>query len=617
MGAMASDSGPADPSAVSRLVAEAARACHVKEAVLLRDGGGVVRAAVAPVAQRLVDQRLLQAAGQTYCLQLYDSTDRRLTSVELDNLQDITRRLARQLTGHPAIADDTWTEQSVTEALDHVTDSFLLLRKDWTILHVNARLTSLVGKSRSELVGKDYWQVLPGTIGTPFESELREAMASMSPRQFQLHAEVIDRWFDVRTFPCKEGMAVFTADVTERKADQIARANIEEKLVQVQRVEALGTFAGGIAHDFNNILSVVLGHAGLLADHLQDNPEGVEHLNEIRRAGHRGRDLIQQLLGYCRQANRVLVAQPLPELVQDAVRLIRAVLPPAVELTTDIATEPLATTVNAGEVQQLLMNLCTNAWQALKGGQGRIDIQLRAVNVGEPLPADIGNLSVGQYVKLAVRDDGSGMTPEVRRRVFEPFFTTKPRGQGTGLGLYVLGGIVATHHGAVSLSTGPEGTEFSVFLPRRASAGSHGESHPVESRSRRAAGQRVAYLDDDEVLQTVMNKVLERAGFVVSTFTEPQDLLERLRSHPGEFDLVVTDYHMPSINGLELMKAVRALCPDLPMVLTSGLATEQLANSVRGLGHTDLVPKEQAFEQLADKAMQLLEGSKDPLTDLQ
>ena len=119
---MASDSGPADPSAVSRLVAEAARACHVKEAVLLRDGGGVVRAAVAPVAQRLVDQRLLQAAGQTYCLQLYESTDRRLTSVELDNLQDITRRLANQLTGHPAIADDTWTEQSVTEALDHVTD---------------------------------------------------------------------------------------------------------------------------------------------------------------------------------------------------------------------------------------------------------------------------------------------------------------------------------------------------------------------------------------------------------------------------------------------------------------------------------------------------------------
>jgi CheY-like chemotaxis protein len=263
------------------------------------------------------------------------------------------------------------------------------------------------------------------------------------------------------------------------------------------------------------------------------------------------------------------------------------------------------------------MNLCTNAWQALKSGQGRIDIHLRAVNVGEPLPADIGNLSVGQYVKLAVRDDGAGMTPEVRRRVFEPFFTTKPRGQGTGLGLYVLGGIVATHHGAVLLSTGPEGTEFSVFLPRRASAGSHGDSHPVESRSRRAAGQHVAYLDDDEVLQTVMNKVLERAGFVVSTFTEPQDLLKRLRSDPGEFDLVVTDYHMPSINGLELMKAVRALCPDLPMVLTSGLVTEQLASSVRGLGHTDLVPKEQAFEQLADKAMQLLEGSRGPPGDLQ
>ena len=437
-----------DP-ALRQLAADMARLCHAREVVLTCGTEVIVRNANSQGERFVIATQPFGAGAEAYELNLFDGSPRELSPTECGAFEALTAAFQRQLEQLPAVTPPPnagWVKDHVTLALDYVTDSFILVLGDWTIQHINTQFERSVGCKRSEVIGRDLWEVFPAIRGTRFESEARIAMAGTVPRVFEEFSRPLGRWFQSRAFPCRE----VSIDITERKADEAARLDIERKLLQAQRMESLGTLAGGIAHDFNNILGAILGNVGLLKDLVAPESPAFESVDQIRVAGERARDLVRQILAYSRSTTREFVRQPLRPLIEKSVRLLRSTLPASVRLEVDIADTPLSATVDGSEVQQLLMNLCTNALQALPRSQGRISVRLRPVQMEAPPKADVGELHPGLYAELSVADTGTGMSEEARMRLFEPFFTTKPRGQGTGLGLHVLNGFVSAHRGRAS-----------------------------------------------------------------------------------------------------------------------------------------------------------------------
>jgi signal transduction histidine kinase len=598
------DIGSGPTSALTRLTEEVARLTHACEAVLSCGTQVIARWSEESCPGELIATQPFLAGAETYELNLYGETARRLTERETGAFQALTGELHKVLeTAPPIVAPHTgatWVRDHISAALDYVTDAFVLILKDWTVEHVNTQFERMVKRRRADILGRSLWQVLPQLVGTRFETEARAAMEGTVPRFFEEFNQPLGRWFESRAYPCKEGLAVLTIDITERKTDCLARADIEQKLLQAQRMESIGTLASGIAHDFNNILGAILGNVGLLRGEV--SPRGAEYLEQVRIAGERARELVQQILAHSRATTREFVRQPLRPLIEDSLRLLRATLPASVQLLQTLTDEPLAVTFNPVEVQQAVMNLCTNAWQALPPEGGSIHVELESHRIDARLTGDIGQLEPGLYARLIVSDTGSGMTEATRRRLFEPFFTTKPRGQGTGLGLHVLSGIVTAHGGAVVVSSSPgHGSRFEVYLPATASGEVEAvpapRVDPVQAR-----GERVAYVDDDEVVQLMVHRVLERAGFRVTSYSDPGDLLAAVRRDPECYDLLVTDFSMPGMNGLQVAQAVRALCPTIPIIIATGYASEELRQAVAALGRAEILNKERTFEELGERA---------------
>ena len=399
-------------------------------------------------------------------------------------------------------------------------------------------------------------------------------------------------------------------DITARKRAEAERQTLETQLRESQKMEAIGTLAGGIAHDFNNIIGTILGNVELARDDAGLEPAVQESLEEIRKAGHRARDLVQQILAFSRRQPTERKPISLQPVVAESVQLLRATLPARVEVASRISgtTEPVL--ADATQIQQVLLNLGVNAAQAMAGGEGRIEIGLLPVML-DPAKATVLNkeLLPGGYVRLSVSDNGPGMGEAVKARVFEPFFTTKPLGEGTGLGLSVVHGIVRTHDGAIEVESEPgKGTTFHLYFPAVANADSTAMPATSAASPAPAPGQeqRVLYVDDDQALVFLVKRLLERRGYRVDGHTNQQEALAALRAEPGSFDLVVTDYNMPGMSGLDLTRAVKAIRPDLQVVLASGFVTDELKAAAAAEGVSRVIFKANAVEEFCDTVQQLV-----------
>ena len=385
-------------------------------------------------------------------------------------------------------------------------------------------------------------------------------------------------------------------DLSERVRAEARRQELEAQLREAQKLEAMGTLAGGIAHDFNNILGAVLGNVELALAQLPPEHPATAHLGLIRIGGQRARSLVQQILAFSRrqpQELRLLILQPL---IEESMALLRTAVPPGVRLELSMAEEPLQVRADATQIQQVLMNLCTNAWHALQGRPGRVELGLAAERRG-----------AAPRAHLWVRDEGMGMDAQTRGRLFEPFFTTKPPGQGTGLGLAVAHGIVTAHQGEIQVDSQPgRGSCFHLYLPLVDQPAPAPEAPraapPVPARPGR--GRHLVYVDDDEVMRLTVGALLERAGYRVSLCADPLQALDLVAG--GGVDLLVTDFNMPGCTGLELARRLAALAPALPVLLSSGHVTEALRAEARAAGARGLLAKEQTSEQLLPLVQQLL-----------
>jgi len=398
-------------------------------------------------------------------------------------------------------------------------------------------------------------------------------------------------------------------DVTERKRAEEHRIRLESQLRQSQKMEALGTLAGGIAHDFNNVLAAIAGNAKLAIADLPANHPAQPSLAEIEKSGRRASNLVRQILAFSRQEEPDRRPIDLRPVVEDALALLRATLPAMIEIRTQFASELPLVSADATQIHQVIMNLGTNAAHAIGGRAGLIEVRLDAVALTPELASASLALPEGRYVRLSLMDDGCGMDAATLERIFEPFFTTKARGEGTGLGLPVVHGIVQSHEGAITAySALGKGTTFHVYFPAVEVDAALALPRPVATESVRGEGERVLYVDDEEALVFLAERVLKRLGYRVSAYTDPAAALEAFRARPDDFDVVVTDLSMPEMSGRDLARGLLQIRPDVPIVLTSGYVRSEDVESAKQLGIRDVLLKPNTVEDLGKVLHALLGG---------
>ena len=428
-------------------------------------------------------------------------------------------------------------------------------------------------------------------------------------------------------------------DITSLKNAQAQQKHLQAQLAQSQKMEALGTLAGGVAHDFNNILAAILGNADLARQDLQENASARESLHEISTAARRGRELVRQILAFSRQQPVERTRVSVCAILAESCTLLRGALPPQVELVQVCAPDTPCIEADATQIGQVMVNLCTNAIHALDGRSGRIEWRIDTLPNHSPLlPAELAQACARlgvDAVRLRVSDNGRGMDEAVRNRIFEPFFTTKAVGQGTGLGLPVVLGIVQVHAGAIEVHSEPgRGTEFTLFFPAAVAEpalqvesdtaslphepGTMGcnatslptvpstPSDPAMAEHPSAVPPHILYLDDDDTLVFLVRRLLERRGYRVTAVTSQTQAIDAVRASPEGFQLLLTDFNMPGMSGLEVAKAVLDINPNLPVAVASGYITDELQEEAKAAGVREVVFKTDAVEAFCEVVARLV-----------
>jgi PAS domain S-box-containing protein len=393
-------------------------------------------------------------------------------------------------------------------------------------------------------------------------------------------------------------------------ADMTTRNQLERQMRQSQKLDALGTIAGGIAHDFNNILTVLRGNLSLAQLMLPGEHEVQASLTEMDQACRRAAELVKQILTFGRRREQSRAVIALEPAMHEALKLLRATVPTGIEIRCDLATLLPTVMADATQIHQVVMNLGINAAQAIGSRHGTIEVKLAAVDVNDALAATCPELNVRRYVRLSVADTGCGMSAATQERMFEPFFTTRAAGQGTGLGLAVVRGIVKGHDGAITVvSEEGKGTSFEVYFPvvlGEVDTAEHEALEPLHGR-----GERILFLDDEEALGRLAQRLLERIGYRISTFTRWADALRVFQSDPQAFDLVLTDFSMPGASGIEFARKVLALRPGMPVILTTGYIDADDLAQAREAGISEVIMKPTTVEEMG-RAFRRLLGESQP-----
>jgi len=416
------------------------------------------------------------------------------------------------------------------------------------------------------------------------------------------------RWIHDQAFPIRNQAGqvyriVGTAtDITEYR-------KLEEQYRQAQKMEALGTLAGGIAHDFNNILAAVKGYTELTRMEPNHTASTKEHLDAVLKGTNRAIALVRQILTFSRRQEQERSVIQLQDVVGEALKLLRVSIPAMIEFEVALAPDAPAVLADSSQIHQVIMNLGTNAAHAMKDKVGRLTVKLENFRVNEDMMAVKPHLRTGHYVRISVSDTGCGMDETTLSHIFEPFFTTKAPGEGTGLGLAVVHGIMHSHEGAVTVYSHPgEGTTFHLYFPaneRDLAIESAPQSHAPHGQ-----GERILYVDDEQPLATLGKKILERLGYVVNEYTNPAEALAAFRAEPAAFSLVVTDQMMPGITGTDLSKQIHDLRPDLPIILTTGYTATLTPERIQAIGIKKLLLKPLSVEALGMLVHRVLADAK-------
>lgn len=472
------------------------------------------------------------------------------------------------------------------QAVEQSGDDIVMTDLEGRITYVNAAFTASTGYQLDEALGRHPLDLL----GDPTEADQHEAMHQAVFERGSWQGRFRGRRKDGELLLLDSRIAVIRNDRGEPEGfigthrDVTRQVEMERQIEQAQRLEAIGTLAGGIAHDFNNLLMAIRGFAEVGRLRAAD-PRQAKAMAGILKASDRAGDLVQQILAFSRARPQERKALSVRTAIQEAVRFLRATLPTSIALRPH-AECPVCVLADPTELQRILVNLCMNGAQAMRGGNGVVGLELDEV----ALEADERpGLASGRYARIRVTDNGCGMPPEVAARVFEPFFTTRAGVGGTGMGLAVVHGVVAALQGHISVESAPgHGSTFEVLLPALSVPAER--SREGENPLLQGSG-RILFVDDEAMLCELAGEMLRNLGYAPCTFTDPMEAFQVFKRDPWAFDLVVTDMTMPSLTGDRLVEHLRALRPDLPVVLCTGFSERIDEERASQIGVARLVSK--------------------------
>jgi PAS domain S-box-containing protein len=468
-------------------------------------------------------------------------------------------------------------------------------------------IEELIEKPIRELIAPNNWKLVEKEVKLRASGINETSSYEFKGRRKEKETFDIEALGNRIIYQGKPAIQGILLDVTERKEFELERQRLEDQLHQVQKMEAIGTLAGGIAHDFNNILSAIIGYTELAISDIPDKFETRQKLAQVLAAGDRAKEMVRQILAFSRKGEKEQRPVMLDEVVNEAFILLRSTLPTTIEIRPNFSEKLSPVMANPTQIHQVIMNICTNAAHSMREEGGILEIALKEIELN-PLSIKSKNLDPGVYQQLTISDTGHGMTREIKKRIFEPYFTTKRKGEGTGMGLAVVHGIVKNHAGEILVYSEPrQGTTFHIFLPVTQTETITG----IESvEDIRGGSECILFVDDESNLAEMGKQILGSLGYKTESRTSSIEALEAFRSSPGKFSLVITDQTMPNMTGLQLSKEIRKIKPEIPIILCTGFSENVNEQNFKSMGINAFVMKPVVRKEIASIIREVLDHRK-------
>ncbi len=498
--------------------------------------------------------------------------------------------------------------------IEQISEAILITDFEGMIQYVNPAFEKITGHPREEVIGQN----LHILKHDQQDQEVYQQMWNTITSGREWNGHIVNKKKDgslyneeMRISPIRNEAGTIV-NYLAVKYDVTREVQLERQLQQAQKMEAIGTLAGGIAHDFNNMLFVILGYTQMAIEDVDDDNPVQNLLESVMLSGNRAKDLVQQILTFSRRTEQKLAPIQIAPLLKETLKFLRASLPVTIELRQEIDMNCSNIMADHTQFHQVIMNLCVNAGYAMRKSGGVLKVVLSEIEIEANPPSHL-TLKPGIYLQLLVQDNGSGIPPEIQGHIFEPFFTTKPKGEGTGLGLSVVHGIVQSYGGMVTVESEvesdqcPGGSTFTVYIPTIQE-----DIRPEEASSLPSSegSEHILIVDDEEMVIQLEKRMAESFGYVVTIATSSQQALEMFRSNPDQFDLVITDQTMPGLTGGELAQEMLQIRPELPIILTTGFSHTIDEKRAKEMNICEFIKKPLERDQFGRIIRQVLDSRK-------